>query len=470
MTQAPRRAAILVAVVFILASIALSLFVWNSLGGSLPLSPKGFRFHVSFENASQLQSNAAVRIAGVDVGRVIRVDPEGLRTDATIEVEAQYAPVPADTHAVLRQKTLLGETFVVLSPGSRDAPKLAEGGKLDTANVAATQPLDRVLGMLDARTRQDVQSLFTDGSAALRGRGDELNAGFGELGPLTDELEVMLAILDRQRASVGGLVRDAGTVLRTVGSHRSALADIVASGSQVAAVTAARDRALTDTVRELGPLLATLRTASGAVTHTAGIAGPTLHELRPAAPLVAPALRAIDRLAPQIEQVLGDLDDTLPVAQAALPAIAHLVDALGPFTEVVYPATREITPIIDLVARNRRELVGTMSNVAASLEATSPGLDGKPVHYLRALVPVTEEAFVGYGERLPSNRHNAYFAPGGLDQLAAGGLLASDCRNTTNPQVVPVVGSGAPECKLQPPWTLNGRTAYFPHVERVPER
>ncbi|MCW2991786.1 MAG: virulence factor Mce family protein, partial [Solirubrobacterales bacterium] len=267
-TQPPRTAAILVAVVFMLASIALSLFVWSSLGGSLPLSPKGYRFHATFENASQLQSNAAVRIAGVDVGRVIRVDPVGLRTDATIEVESKFAPLPADTRAVLRQKTLLGETFVALTPGSRGAPKLAEGASLAVGNVDPTQPLDRVLGVLDPGTRADLRSLFTDGASALRGRGDEINAALGELGPLTDEFDVMLAILDHQRASVGGLVRDAGTVLRTVGSHGAALAGIVDAGAQVAGATAARDRALTDTVRALGPLLGTLRTASAAVTRT----------------------------------------------------------------------------------------------------------------------------------------------------------------------------------------------------------
>lgn len=468
-TQSPRRAAILVAVVFILASIALSLFVWKSLGGGLPLSPKGYRFHATFENASQLQSNASVRIAGVDVGRVIRVDPEGLRTDATIELDSRYAPIPADTRAILRQKTLLGETFVVLSPGSRDAPKIEEGGSLASANVDPTQPLDRVLGMLDPDTREKVQSLFTDGAAALRDRGDEVNQSLGELGPLTDDLDVILAILDRQRASVGGLVRDAGTVLGTVGSHQAALAEIVDAGSEVMAATAARDRSLNETVRALAPLVETMRGASDAVTKTATAAGPVLHELRPVAPDVAPALVALRRLTPQVEDVLGQLDETLPVAKTALPATAHLVKGLGPFVEVVYPATREITPIIDLVAKYRRELIATLANVSASSNASSPGTNGGNAHYIRTLVPFNEESLVGYAERLPSNRHNAYFAPGGLAKLGDGGLLAADCRNTANEQIVPVIGS-AMECKTQPPWTFNGHTAYFPHVERVPEK
>jgi phospholipid/cholesterol/gamma-HCH transport system substrate-binding protein len=468
-TQAPRTAAIVTAVLFILASIALSLFVWQSLGGTLPLSPKGYRFDVSFANASQLQPNASVRIAGVTVGRVVAVEPSGLRTQATIELQSRYAPVPTDTRAVLRQKTLLGETFVTLSPGSRTAPKLREGGRLAVGNVEATQPLDRVLGMLDAPTRRNLQALFTNGAASLHGRGADLNDAFGELGPLSEDLQVMLAILDRQRHAVGGLVRDTGTVLRTIGEHRAALGELVTSGEAVLSATASRDVALADTVRELAPTLDTLRTTSDAVTRTAGIAAPLLHELRPVAPLVAPALAAARSLAPQVEAVLGDLDATLPVAERALPATAHLVGGLRPFLEALYPATREITPIIDIVQAYRKELVGTMANVSSALQATAPGADGTPVHYLRSLVPITEEASVGYAERLPSNRHNAYFAPGGLARLADGGLLASDCRNTANPQLVPVIGSGAPPCKLQPPWTYEGRSAYYPHVDRVPK-
>src|SRR3954462_8854763 len=160
-TQSPPRAAILVAVLFVIASIVLSLFVWSSLGGDIPLQPKGYRIHATFSNASQLNRNADVRIAGVTVGKVIAVAPRGLRTDATIELQPKFAPIPVDTRAILRQKTLLGETFVVLSPGHHKAAKMAEGGSLDDANVAPTQPLDRVLGVLDDKTRSDIEALFT---------------------------------------------------------------------------------------------------------------------------------------------------------------------------------------------------------------------------------------------------------------------------------------------------------------------
>src|SRR3954452_3657669 len=102
-TRAPHKAAIAVAILFVLASVGLSLFVWSSLGGGLPLSPKGWRFHASFTNASQLDRNADVRVAGVDVGKVVGVAPDGLRTDATIQLDPQYAPLASDGRPILRQ-------------------------------------------------------------------------------------------------------------------------------------------------------------------------------------------------------------------------------------------------------------------------------------------------------------------------------------------------------------------------------
>ena len=468
-TQAPRRSAVAIAAVFILASIALSLFVWRSLGGSLPLKPEGYRIHALFTNASQLEPNAAVRIAGVDVGRVVKVRSAGLRTDATIELDHEYAPLRSDARAILRQKTLLGETFVALTAGSPGAPKLQEGARLPTKQIAPTQPLDRVLGMLDKRTRRDLQALFAGGAAALEGRGDDLNNALGELDPVTRDLETIVRILDRQRPAVSGLVRDSGAVLQTLGDHREGVQELVRSANATLSATDGRDRAVTETVRRLPAFLRQLQSTSSAVRRTTRIAAPTLRDLRPVAPLVAPGLRSLRALSPDVQAVLRELDATMPVMRRALPATARMVEGLVPFVQALAPAGREITPVVQLVAAYRKEVMATVANTAAASQATAPGLSGKPVHYLRNVVPITEEGQVGFEKRLASNRHNAYFAPGGLDRLAEG-LLASNCANTKNPQTIPVAGTGAPPCHEQPPWEFAGVKRYFPHLERLPQR
>jgi hypothetical protein len=84
------------------------------------------------------------------------------------------------------------------------------------------------------------------------------------------------------------------------------------------------------------------------------------------------------------------------------------------------------------------------------------------------LIPLNSEGPLGYPNRLGSNRHNAYLAPGAQDNYLRGGLRAFDCRNVGNAQTFPIVppGTGAPPCLEQAPWTFRGRTRAFPHVER----
>ncbi len=74
-------------------------------------------------------------------------------TRAVMEIDPQFAPRPADTRAILRQKTLLGETYIELSPGSPTGPKLADGGSLPQGQIAPTVQLDQILSTFDPATR-----------------------------------------------------------------------------------------------------------------------------------------------------------------------------------------------------------------------------------------------------------------------------------------------------------------------------
>ena len=70
--------------------------------------------------AATLAEEADVRMAGVNVGKVKtkELDAGGARTIVEIQIDEPYAPIPKDTRAILRQKTLLGETYLELTPGN----------------------------------------------------------------------------------------------------------------------------------------------------------------------------------------------------------------------------------------------------------------------------------------------------------------------------------------------------------------
>src|ERR1700726_4606976 len=133
--RAPTLGNILVIILFALSCFGLLLFLWESFGGPLPLKAKGYRFTVAFPRSLALAEQSDVRISGVDIGHVVALKTVNGRTRATIEVAGRYAPLRSDMHAILRQKTLLGETYVQLIPESRTAPYLHDGGQLAQTQV-----------------------------------------------------------------------------------------------------------------------------------------------------------------------------------------------------------------------------------------------------------------------------------------------------------------------------------------------
>src|SRR5215213_2843003 len=137
--QAPTIGRLLVMVGFALSCFGLLLFLWLAFGGATPLKPKGYQLNVSFAEGTQLAVEADVRISGVPVGKVKTVEPNPQtgRSPATIQLEQRFAPLPKDSKAVRRQKTLLGETYVELTPGNKSGGMVKEGGSLPVGQVSS---------------------------------------------------------------------------------------------------------------------------------------------------------------------------------------------------------------------------------------------------------------------------------------------------------------------------------------------
>jgi phospholipid/cholesterol/gamma-HCH transport system substrate-binding protein len=155
----PTAGRIAAMVLFTLSVFGLLMFLWASFGGTLPLKPQGYRFKAAFPEASLLVVEADVRMAGVNVGKVKskELGPGGRTTLAEIEIDNRFAPIREDTRAILRQKSLLGETYVELTPGSPDAGDLEEGATLPGRNVQDTVELDEVFQAFDPETRRNFQ-------------------------------------------------------------------------------------------------------------------------------------------------------------------------------------------------------------------------------------------------------------------------------------------------------------------------
>jgi virulence factor Mce-like protein len=318
--QAPTLPRLITMVLFALSCFGLLMFLWVSFGGPVPLKAKGYRFEADFPEAVSLSEQADVRISGVHVGKVVKLERTQGATHTTIEMDPRYAPIPVDTQAILRVKTLLGETFVALSPGTRTGRQLAEGGTLPAANVHSQVEIDEVLRSFDTGTRRALREWVSGWSKSLDGRSQQLNDVLGNLAPAVEHGAGVLEVLDDQHLALRRLIADTGRVFAAVGSREGDVQGLITAGDRLFAATARHERALSDTIAALPPFMTQTRATLRSAQAVAREADPVLRALEPAAPLLRPALANASALAPAAKRLFQRTDPLIDLSATALPA------------------------------------------------------------------------------------------------------------------------------------------------------
>ena len=431
-TQAPTFGRIAIAVGFALSCFGLLLFLWVAFGGPVPLAPKSYRVDMKFDEATQLAVESDVRISGVSVGKVKAIDlsDDGL-ADATIEIDPKYAPIPSNTKAILRQKTLLGETYVELTPGNSDAEPIPEGGSLPTAQVSEAVQLDEIFRAFDEPTREAFQQWMAEASVALKGRGADLNAALGNLPGFATSADDLLRILDSQRLAVGQLVDDGGQTFDAISERPGQLRSLIQNTESVFSTTAARD----DQIRELFQVLPTFLDESKLTLERLDEfsvdTDPLVTQLRPSARELSGTLLAIKDLSPKLEHFFTGLMPVIDRSQRGFTALRTVLDdQLPPALGRVEEFMNQLIPAIDTVRSYRREVTAFLGNlaVAANGESVPTGTPG-PVKYLRASGPLGPSVLASPPSLYQSTRTNAYTKPGGFTKLAQGleSLVTQQC-------------------------------------------
>ncbi|MFL5843943.1 MAG: MlaD family protein [Solirubrobacteraceae bacterium] len=417
----------LVMVGFALSCFGLLLFLWLAFGGPTPLSPKGYRFQTSFGEATQLAKEADVRISGVSVGKVkdLETSSDG-RSTATIQLEAKYAPIPKDTKAILRQKTLLGETYIELSPGNKAGGMLAEDGTLPASQVSPTVELDEIFRAFDKPTRAAFQSWMQNQAQSLAGRGQDINDALGNLAPFAEDANKILEVLNSQEGATRQLVRNTGEVFDALSERQGQLSSLITNSNRVFETTARRDTELS----EIFHILPTFETESSETVRRlaqyAKKTDPLITQLRPAARELSPTLISLAQLAPDAKALFRDLDKLTEASKEGLPATESFLDQLHPLLPEFDPVLRQLNPILIYAGNYRPELTAFFANTVAATQATNIPryAKGTRVHYLRTMNPINPENLAVYPTRIGSNRTNPYQktrASLALKQLLNGG-------------------------------------------------
>ncbi len=420
----PTAGRVLTMVGFALSCFGLLLFLWLAFGGSIPLAPKGYRFNIEFPEAAQLAKEADVRISGVPVGKVktLAPDPKTGLTKASIELAAKYAPIPRTARAILRQKTLLGETYVELSPGThRMGDKrygLRENGTLSQAHVEPTVQLDEIFRAFNPKTRQAYQQWMQRQAAALAGRGPDLNSALGNLAPTAEDANRLVQVLNSHEGAVRQLVRNTGTVFNALTARDHQLASLIRNSNRVFDTTARQNAQLKEIFRVFPTFQNESRLTFNRLASFAQNANPLVTQLRPAARQLSPTLIDLQRLSPDLKGLFRDLGPLITVSRTALPAARAVLNNLRPVLGNLDPILRNLNPILTYIGLYKRELNTFFTNTVAATNAKQAGPNGgREVHYLRTTNPVSAENIAVFPARLGSNRPNPYYLPGSYELL-----------------------------------------------------
>jgi phospholipid/cholesterol/gamma-HCH transport system substrate-binding protein len=494
--QAPSIGRILIAAGFTLSCFGLILFLWIAFGGPIPLKPESYRITGYFPETTTLAQESDVRIGGVSVGKVkeIALAPSEYRvagndtTEVGMEIRPEFAPISADSRAILRQKTLLGETYIELTPGTepggRAAPvslgaaanlsdaesdgveTIEEGGTLGLSRAEDATQIDEIFNALDEETRSSFQRWMASSATAVDGRGLDLNDAFGNLAPFVSDASGLLEVLNRQKASLEGLVRDTGTVFEAVSAQDRALAGAITGSHGTFEALATEDEALAESFQILPTFERESRLTFERLDEFQAGTRPLIQELIPVARDLSPTLRSVRRLSPDLRSLFEDLDVLIDASRDGLPALGRTLDGLGPVLDALDPFLGNLNPVIRYLEYQKSTVTDFLAGPGVALANSVDPVDAAqdaPRHYLRQLGYLGAETIGAWPTRLNTNRSNAYLAPGAITGFgaASNGMFPSwDCRNL---DYEPSTSAGSPEAETEEaPHTAND-----PHPDAV---
>jgi virulence factor Mce-like protein len=300
-------------------------------------------YHVTayFKNANNIKPNAAVRIAGVEVGKVKSVAPADPKTgDAKVELEIQDKGLPLhkDAQMKIRPRIFLeGNMFVDVQPGTPESPTLKSGGSIPASQTASPVQFEEVLRVLQRDTRTDLQTLLDEFSKGLKGGGAQAFRNSIKYWKPAYQYSALAndASLGTQPHDLSKLVRAQAKVFGSLSQDQQALGDLVTNLNTTFAAFAAKDQSLRaaipalDNVIKVGyPALGDLDNALPSVRHFARAALPaaksSLPTIEESMPFVTQARKLVRPS--ELRGLAADLRPTIP-------ALAKLNANMTPFLQ-----------------------------------------------------------------------------------------------------------------------------------------
>ncbi len=150
---------------FVLLGIILLVYMSLRIGGIKFGRAEGYTLTVNFDSAAGLDKDAAVRVAGVEVGRVKEITLKDSKAHLVLEIK-DGVRIGKDFTAMLTTKGLLGEKYLELVPGSPTSPPLKDGEEI--THTTSYADMDKLITIL-SDVSKDIKSVTSSLSKVLGG-------------------------------------------------------------------------------------------------------------------------------------------------------------------------------------------------------------------------------------------------------------------------------------------------------------
>jgi phospholipid/cholesterol/gamma-HCH transport system substrate-binding protein len=367
LTDAQRFMIARVAAVASLA-VAIVVVVLVIVGGS-----GTYTLNADFQDAGGLVSGNEVLMGPATVGSVQSIT---LTANGQARVSMSInsgAPLHEGTVARIYENSLSGiaNKYVVLEPGSTQAPEIPSGGTLSEQDTYSFVSLDQVFDALDPLTRAGLRNVIQGEAASIQGKSAQASKTLKYLAPGLASTSNLTAELDRNEPAFDGLLVQGAQAMQALASRSSQLADLITQAGTATGAIARQSQALE---QALTLLPATLNRA----TSTFAGLRTTLDALDP---LVAKSKIAARRLVPFTTSLKT-------FTQAAIPTVTALADLIR------NPAgTGDLTTLLNDTPRLAR-LAGTaFPDLVQSMNASQTQLDT-----LREYTPDVVAALTNLGQ------------------------------------------------------------------------
>jgi phospholipid/cholesterol/gamma-HCH transport system substrate-binding protein len=381
-----------------------------------------------------------VSAAGVKVGRVAAIEPDGRYALVQLQIDPRYAPLPRATTLRLQTKSLVGENDIALQLGNPRSGYARNGGTLPPSAGLQTVQLDQVLDALTPGTRHAVSADLRALGLAVAQRGEGINQTLANLGAITDTGGQVLGTLAAQAPQLSDLVSASRRVFDALSQREDALRGLIVDANDAARAAASRDQQLRETLRLLPGTLNVLRTTSTTLGSLGRVGSPVLANLAAAVQRLTPAVQ----LLPSSASAGIELSTHLPPLASALSSILehlrHFSNQTKPVAAPLHTALQQLLPFTTYLRPYATDLGGwfaTVGNAGSSLDSIG--------HMLGVQMLFDEQTLAS----LPPSVQQL------IDRLKSMSPIAAIGPTSTNPYPAPGT-AGKPQPLSGPPARVGG--------------